>query len=691
MGTTEHAPEAASPAALDARPLGVRPRLLVASLVLVALLVAAILPISGTQLEGRPSFVPALLALVGCLDLLSAVLLVRQFRDTGDRPSLALAWAYLSSLVVLAGYGAAFPGVVNSGSGPLGDNPSTAPWLWTAWHTGFPVLLAFAVAPRSVRRSGPVPAEQRARWVRGSIPACIGISGLVVAFVVVFGRQLPVLIKGTDTSLMTHTVGPVVLPVLAVAVVVAIMSALRMAGPPRWVGLAAAAAVGDVVLTLFSYHRYSLGWYAGRTLTIASSAVVLIAMLAEFSRLKGLLALETERLRALLTRTDELERLQLTLLAHLSEGVMMQDPEGRVVASNPAVDALFERAPTDLGSTAEAEPSWSLLDEHGRDLPPDQAPAVITRRTGVAQRDRMVGLAFADGRRRWLRVNTIATQGDRATDRYVISSLVDETDRHAARLADVRDDARRRLRIETVLDAADLNVLVQPIVDLNSGLVVGGEALSRFTDHPNPTPDRWFADAEAVGLGVELELLAVATALAKLTAMPAGTYLSINVSPATACSTALSELLAAVPTAKSLVLELTEHADVDDYPTLHSALGCLRSRGIRVAVDDTGSGFASLRHILNLRPDIIKLDLALVRDIHKDPARRALAQGMLTFACEIGAEIVAEGIETAAELAVLQDIGIPHGQGYLLGRPAALPLLERFAVGSESPLSNSQS
>src|SRR6476660_4375206 len=106
MGTTEHAPEAASPGAPDGRPHAGPPRLLLACLVLVALSVAVLLPISGTQLEGHPSFVPAMLALVGCLDLLSAVVLVRQFHDTGDRPSLALAWAYLSSLVVLAGYGA---------------------------------------------------------------------------------------------------------------------------------------------------------------------------------------------------------------------------------------------------------------------------------------------------------------------------------------------------------------------------------------------------------------------------------------------------------------------------------------------------------------------------------------------------------------------------------------------------------
>lgn len=649
------------------------PRSLFVCLVGVAVLVLAVLPVAGAQIEGRPSFVPTMIALVGCLDLLSAVLLVRQFCDIGDRKSLALAWAYLFSLAVLAGYGAAFPGVVSSAAGPLGANVSTAPWLWAAWHTGFPILLAFAVAPWPSRWSRPVPARDRARWVTVSVPACLGVGALLVAAVVALVDRLPVLITGTDTSAMTRVVGPAVLPAVAVATVVAIVGSLRLQGPPRWASLAASAALGDVVLTLFSYHRYSLGWYVGRTLTIASSAVVLVAMLAEFSRLKGLLAQEADRLQVLLSRTDQLERLQHTLLENLPDGVMMQGPDGRVVASNPAAQALLALSSDELARWSESQPPWPLLDADGTPLSPDQSPASLTRRTGQAQRDRIVGIQLSVDQRRWLRLNTTATPGSGQT-RSVVWSIVDETPRHEARLLRAQDVEQRLTRIQHVLAEQSLTVLVQPIVDLRTGLVVGGEALSRFAGHPNPTPDRWFADAETVGLGVELELMAVQAAIDRSTSMPGSAYLSVNVSPTTAVSEELFDILCRA-TGRRLVLELTEHADVTDYQALHEALDCLRSRGIRIAVDDTGSGFASLRHILNLRPDIIKLDLALVRGIHTDPARRALAKGMLTFACEIGADIVAEGIETGGELAVLRDIGIPHGQGYHLGRPGPLPLV----------------
>jgi PAS domain S-box-containing protein len=629
-----------------------------------------------------------MLAMVGCLDLLSAVLLISQFRDTGDRACLSLVSAYLFALAVLGGYGAAFPGVLAVGAGPLGANPSTAPWLWAAWHTGFPVLLAGAVAPWPARWSRPIPVAQRARWVRVAVPAAIGSGILVVGVICALSDRLPVLIHGTDTSAMTRVVGPVMLPIVAVAAAVAIIGALRAAGPSRWVGLAATAAAGDVVLTLFSDHRFSLGWYVGRTLTIASSAVVLVAMLVEFSRLKTLLAAETERLLSLLSRADELERLQNTLLEHLAEGVMMQGPDGRVVASNPAALALLEMTTDQLQGQRERELRWQLMDEHGTPMAAAQTPAQLTRRTGHAQHDRIVGLEFPGGRRRWLRVNTTAAPGPSGEGRYVVSSMADETERHAIRLAEADAATMRRIRIETLLAEGELNIVVQPIVDLHSGRLVGGEALSRFAGHPNPTPDRWFADADAVGLGLELELMAVRAALVQRARMPRSTYLSINVSPATACSTALGELLGS-SSCDGLVLELTEHADVEDYPRLHEALACMRSRGVRVAVDDTGSGFASLRHILNLRPDIIKLDLALVRDIHTDPARRALAQGMLIFAREIGAEIVAEGIETVAELSVLRDIGIPHGQGYHLGRPGPLPLPDSFPVRDRDSLTAS--
>jgi EAL domain-containing protein (putative c-di-GMP-specific phosphodiesterase class I) len=130
--------------------------------------------------------------------------------------------------------------------------------------------------------------------------------------------------------------------------------------------------------------------------------------------------------------------------------------------------------------------------------------------------------------------------------------------------------------------------------------------------------------------------------------------------------------LAGLPEGR-VVLEITEHAPVDDYDHLTAALERLRRAGVSVAVDDAGAGFASLQHILRLRPDVIKLDITLVRDINRDPVKRALASSLVTFAGDIGSQITAEGIETPEELAALVDLGVPWGQGYYLGRPGPLP------------------
>ena len=301
---------------------------------------------------------------------------------------------------------------------------------------------------------------------------------------------------------------------------------------------------------------------------------------------------------------------------------------------------------------------------------------MVTLATGTPRKDQMLGVQLHGGERRWLRVSTAA---DRPTDqgpvRYVVSCMTDETDSHAARLAASQDGDTKRRRVRAVLDGGGPRIVVQPIIDLDTGEVVGAEALSRFDGRPTQGPDQWFADAAQVGLGAELELAAVVVALPMLAALPPHAYLSVNVSPETASSAALLDLLrdSAVPTDR-VVLELTEHADVGDYPALDAALRRLRALGVRIAVDDAGTGFASLRHILNLRPDIVKLDLALVRGIHADPARRALAAGLLVFTQQIGACLVAEGIEAPDELAALRQVGVTHGQGYHLGRPTALPI-----------------
>jgi EAL domain-containing protein (putative c-di-GMP-specific phosphodiesterase class I) len=232
---------------------------------------------------------------------------------------------------------------------------------------------------------------------------------------------------------------------------------------------------------------------------------------------------------------------------------------------------------------------------------------------------------------------------------------------------------RRRQRIEQVLGSDALSMVFQPIVDLASGEVVGAEALARFACEPRRAPDEWFAEAAEVGLGVELELAAVRGGLAGLDHMPEGTYLSVNVSPTTATDPTLTSVVARSPGSR-VVLELTEHTRVEDYDVLLEALDGLRCQGVRVAVDDTGAGYAGLAHILGLSPDIIKLDIKLTRGLDADPVRRALAAALVTFGGEIGAEITAEGIETGGELEALRTLGVTCGQGYHLARPGPLPL-----------------
>lgn len=227
-----------------------------------------------------------------------------------------------------------------------------------------------------------------------------------------------------------------------------------------------------------------------------------------------------------------------------------------------------------------------------------------------------------------------------------------------------------RARLSEVIRGRAIAIACQPIVDLSSGALLGYEALSRFPA-PETCPAGWFADAHRVGKGTELELLAIELALAELPKLPPRAYLSLNVSPCTILGGALAACLAAAPLER-LVLELTEHAPIEEYPAIAEALGGLRSSGLRLAIDDAGSGYASFRHILRLRPDMIKLDQSLIHGIDRDPGRRALAAALTGFARDTGSAVVAEGVETDAELEVLRGLGIRAGQGYLLGRPAPL-------------------
>lgn len=259
------------------------------------------------------------------------------------------------------------------------------------------------------------------------------------------------------------------------------------------------------------------------------------------------------------------------------------------------------------------------------------------------------------------RINTFTLRTTQAS--YRLRHEASAAERMRTEVADV---------IRTTIADRSLETHFQPIVDLKSGQAVGAEALSRFARRPVRPPDVWFAEAASVGLGVDLELTALDLALEQLHRLPSGLYLSINASVETITSDQFRVRLADVP-AERIVLELTEHTPVLDYPGFERSIRDLRSNGLRLAVDDAGSGFSSFEHVLNLRPDVIKLDIGLIRGIDSDPARQALGRALLTFALEAcNTAIVAEGIETQGELDTLRALGFPSGQGFLLGRPSRL-------------------
>ena len=188
-----------------------------------------------------------------------------------------------------------------------------------------------------------------------------------------------------------------------------------------------------------------------------------------------------------------------------------------------------------------------------------------------------------------------------------------------------------------------------------------------------------FLDAHALGLGVELELAIVELALSNQERLPRGMYLALNVSPALLADGELETLIARGDHGdRPLVVELTEHQAVEDYGQLDAVLDRLREHGVRVAVDDVGSGFASFRHVTRVKPEILKLDRSLVCGIDEDPVRQSLASAIVAFARDVGAIVVSEGIESQDELACLMDLAIACGQGFYLARPHVGPVLDRL-------------
>jgi EAL domain-containing protein (putative c-di-GMP-specific phosphodiesterase class I) len=242
----------------------------------------------------------------------------------------------------------------------------------------------------------------------------------------------------------------------------------------------------------------------------------------------------------------------------------------------------------------------------------------------------------------------------------------------------IGSDMRRRQavdaqaqRIDRVIQEDLLTIAYQPIIQVADGRIAGWECLSRFPLDPQRAPDLWFREALDIGWGPRLEGFAMRKALQALPQFPPDTFIAVNASPALVMSDEFEHVFDGVALNR-VVLEITEHEVVEDYAALVRALAPWRVRGLRLAIDDAGAGYASMRHTLNLQPDFIKLDMSLTRDIDHDPRRRALATALIAFANAIGSTITAEGVETSAELEQLRTLGASKVQGYFLGRPVSL-------------------
>jgi EAL domain-containing protein (putative c-di-GMP-specific phosphodiesterase class I) len=261
--------------------------------------------------------------------------------------------------------------------------------------------------------------------------------------------------------------------------------------------------------------------------------------------------------------------------------------------------------------------------------------------------------------------------GDTALSTRIRDKTAESLATSALKRTNAASRGKRRERIFRFIDGDGLDVVFQPIVDLDDGNIVAVEALSRFTDPSHRSPDVWFREARDVGLGVALEVAAARLALRSLPLLPWSVSLALNFSSEALGSAEFTTLMGHHPVDR-LIVEVTEQTD-GPTSTLQDALAPWRWGGLLVAVDDVGAGYSTLGRIVQLQPDLIKLDITLTRGLQSDPGRQILIGKLQEYAGGVGATLIAEGIETAEQMAQLRALGVRVGQGYHLGRPGPLP------------------
>lgn len=227
-----------------------------------------------------------------------------------------------------------------------------------------------------------------------------------------------------------------------------------------------------------------------------------------------------------------------------------------------------------------------------------------------------------------------------------------------------------------LLDGSHFNVLYQPIISLRWGSILGWEALTRGPDDSYfRSPDIIFSFAEEAGLLFPLEKVCRQTAINRLGEIGADQKLFINIHPRTINDPNFvrGETIKLIKDAglkpANIVFEITERHSIQDFSFFNKTLEHYRNQGFLVAVDDAGTGFSCLQSIAEIRPDFIKIDMSLIRDIHLNSVKRSLLETFVVFSEKIGCTIIAEGIEQEEELDTVAKIGVHYGQGYFLGFP----------------------
>jgi PAS domain S-box-containing protein len=388
-------------------------------------------------------------------------------------------------------------------------------------------------------------------------------------------------------------------------------------------------------------------WIKAAALLADVCVVIAVAAVAASSR----------RARAQIHRHREVEAAAGALS---SDWLWEADLEGRITYSSPGVEQL-------LGYTA-AELTGRNIDE------------VLFSEAGMRAEGRRQGLS-RDG---WHHKEAEWRHKDGSLVRLVGSAMTIRDQRGRVvgyrgtrRLVETSPSVARELshagkRLTQVLECDQVDVALQPIVSLLDGRLVGVEALARF--HDGRPPDTWFREAEHLGRARELDQHMFTRALDLLSTVPIHLDLSINADPDLIVDAAFRRrLLSSGLPLHRVLIEITEHARVRDYTALRSAVATLREHRVRFAIDDTGAGYASLNHVLQLRPDVIKLDRALLEQLNDDPARRSLVTALVLLAMDIGATVTGEGVESAAQLDTLSTLAVDHVQGYYLARPSTNP------------------